>query len=400
MDDPYGAFCKDRPVSMPGATIGSLSGLTFAVKDVFDIVGQRTGAGNPDWLRTHSAATATALVIEQLVDAGATLIGRTVTDELTYSLSGENIHYGTPINPHAPGRIPGGSSSGSAVAVAGSLVDFSLGTDCAGSVRLPASYCGIYGFRPSHGRISLRGIMPLAPSFDTVGWFATDPMILKTVGDVLLQSDDDPCDFRRLLIATDAFELISSSFSNNLKFCIPRITKVLSTVESIRICPENLSTWALSFRTLQSLELWEQHGCWIQESQPDFAPDIRQRFEQASLVNPDKTKIVRETRQGITAYLNMLLAEDAVLCLPTTPGIAPQNNTATEELSVFRAQAISLLCIASLAGLPQISLPIATYDSCPLGLSLVGPYGSDRELLNLAKTISDNLGDKAHVNLN
>ena len=400
MDDPYGAFCQDRPLLIPGAAIGPLSGLTFAVKDIFDIAGQRTGAGNPDWLNTHAAAIATAPVIEQLVNVGATLVGRTVTDELTYSLNGENIHYGTPINPYAPGRIPGGSSSGSAVAVAGSLVDFSLGTDCAGSVRLPASYCGIYGFRPSHGRISLQGVMPLAPSFDTVGWFATDPMILKTVGDVFFQDEDSPCDFRRLLIATDAFALISSTFSKKLKSCIPSIADVFSRVESIRICPENLSTWMLLFRTIQSLEIWEQHGEWIREVQPDFAPEIHQRFEQASLINPDKRETAQDTRYRITAYLNRLLADDAVLCLPTTPGIAPKNNTATEELSVFRSQAISLLCIAGLASLPQINLSIATYDSCPLGLSLVGPYGSDRQLLTLAQTISDNLRDKAHVNLN
>ena len=400
MDDPYGAFCLDRPVFLPGVAIGSLSGLRFAVKDVFDIAGQKTGAGNPDWLRTHSVAIATAPVIEELLEAGATLVGRTLTDELTYSLNGENIHYGTPVNPHACDRIPGGSSSGSAVAVAGNLVDFSLGTDCAGSVRLPASYCGIFGFRPSHGHISLRGVMPLAPSFDTVGVFAQDPVILKKVGDVCLQEENNECNLQRLLIAKDAFEVIAPCFSKSLKSYVPLISQVFKTVESIRVCPEDLSTWMLLFRTIQSLEIWENHGEWIRQVQPDFAPDIHQRFEQTSLVSPEKMPAAQKHRQQITHYLNTLLANDGVLCLPTTPGIAPKINTDTEELSFFRAQAINLLCIASLARLPQINLPIATYDDCPLGLSFVGPYGSDIQLLTLAKTISDNLGDKAHVNVN
>ncbi len=110
------------------------------------------------------------------------MVGKAITDELTYSLNGENIHYGTPVNPKAPGRIPGGSSSGSAVAVAGELADFALGTDCGGSVRAPASFCGIYGMRPSHGRISTAGVFRLAPRFDTVGWFARDGRLLELRG--------------------------------------------------------------------------------------------------------------------------------------------------------------------------------------------------------------------------
>ena len=400
MDDPYGAFCQDRPIFLPGTGVGSLSGFRFAIKDVFDVAGQQTGAGNPDWLRTHSAAIATAPIIKQLIDAGATLVGRTVTDELTYSLNGENIHYGTPINPKAPGCIPGGSSSGSAVAVAGGLVDFSLGTDCAGSIRLPASYCGIFGFRPSHGRIPLQGVMPLASSFDTVGWFTQDPVILKKVGDVCLQDENNEWDLQRLLIAKDAFQVIAPSFSKSLKSYIPLISQVFKTVESVRACPEDLSTWMSLFRTIQSIEIWENHGEWIRQVQPDFAPDIRQRFEQTSLVSPEKMLAAQNHRQQITHYLNTLLANDGVLCLPTTPGIAPKINTAAEKLSVFRAQAICLLCIAGLARLPQVNLPIATYHNCPLGFSLVGPYGSDIQLLTLTKAISDNLRDKAHVNLN
>ncbi|MGZ5154663.1 MAG: amidase family protein, partial [Burkholderiales bacterium] len=166
-NDTLGAFCRHTHVAVRAAGAGELSGLTFGAKDIYDIAGCKTGFGSPDWLRTHAAASQTAPIVQQLLDAGADLLGKTHTDELTFSLNGENAHYGTPINVNAPGRIPGGSSSGSAAAVAGKLVDFALGSDTGGSVRAPASFCGIYGLRPTHGRVSLDGACPLARGFDT-----------------------------------------------------------------------------------------------------------------------------------------------------------------------------------------------------------------------------------------
>ena len=150
-----------------------MQGLTFAAKDdLFDIAGYVTGCGNPDWARTHDPATKTASAIERQVSAGASLAGKTHTNELAYSLNGENHSYGTPINTLAPDRVPGGSSGGSASAVAAGLPDFALGTDTGGSVRVSASYCGLYGIRPDARSIAIDGCMPLAPDFDTVGWFA------------------------------------------------------------------------------------------------------------------------------------------------------------------------------------------------------------------------------------
>src|SRR6266542_391068 len=144
MQDPSGAFCQHVNVHLPGAALGPLAGLTFAAKDLLDIVGYVVCAGNPDWLRTHAPAEKTAPVVQALLEAGATLVGKTITDELAFSMSGENIHYGTPLNPAEPERIPGGSSSGSASATASRLVDFALGTDTSGSIRVPASYCGLF----------------------------------------------------------------------------------------------------------------------------------------------------------------------------------------------------------------------------------------------------------------
>ena len=174
LSDPLNAFCAHSTARLQGAPGRPLSGLAFAAKDLFDIAGHVTGAGNPDWLALHSPASRTAPVVQALVDAGADMVGKTHTDELSRGILGENAHYGTPTNPNAPGRVPGGSSSGSAAAVAGGLVEFAIGTDTGGSVRIPASFCGIFGIRPSHGRLSLAGVVGQAPSFDTVGWFARE----------------------------------------------------------------------------------------------------------------------------------------------------------------------------------------------------------------------------------
>src|SRR5918992_3688700 len=191
IDDRLNAFCKDTDAYLEGAAGGPLAGLTFAAKDIFDVVGYVTGGGNPDWKATHEAATHTAWVVRVLLAAGATMVGKTITDEITRGIFGENAHYGTPLNPRAPGRVPGGSSSGSASAVAGELVDFALGSDTGGSVRASASFCGIYGLRPTHGRISLEGVRPLAASFDTAGWFARDAALMERVGAVLLSEEPD-----------------------------------------------------------------------------------------------------------------------------------------------------------------------------------------------------------------
>jgi amidase len=162
-NDPLGAFCRHNHASLAGSGKGPLAGLTFAVKDLFHIRGHRTGFGHPDWLRTHPPARRTAAAVKSLLAAGASMVGRTHCDELCYSLTGENIHYGAPVNVNARGRIAGGSSNGSAAAVAGELVDFALGSDCGGSIRIPASYCGIFGMRPTWGRVPLDDAVPFGP---------------------------------------------------------------------------------------------------------------------------------------------------------------------------------------------------------------------------------------------
>ena len=381
MRDPYNAFCRHTHVALDGVAAGPLRGLTFAAKDVFDVAGHRTGNGNPVWLETHPPAARTASVVQRLLAAGASMVGKTHTDELTYSINGENVHYGTPINPRAPGRIPGGSSSGSAAAVAGGLVDFALGTDCGGSVRIPASYCGIYGVRTTHGLVPVDGVIDLAASFDTVGWFARDPAMTPRVGDVLLPATSDFVP-QRLLIAADAFALVGAETAAALAPAVTLLKALLPDHRDVSVYnSDDPAVWSNIFRILQGDEIRRCHGDWIDAHKPNFGPGIAERFRWTRTIDTAEVERMRPLREDIAGHMTSLLGNDAVLCLPTAPGIAPKLATPAAELETFRGRAFALLCIAGLARLPQLSLPLAAVANCPLGLSLIAPRGGDRGLL-------------------
>ncbi len=387
-DDPLGAFCQENHAGLQGSGPGPLSALTFAAKDVFDVAGSRTGFGNPTWLESHPPAVTTAPAVQRLLDAGADMVGKTLTDELTYSLSGQNAHYGTPVNTAAPGRICGGSSSGSASAVAGGMVDFALGTDCGGSVRLPASYCGILGIRPTHGRVSLEGVSPFTWSFDVAGWFARDASVFSAVGRILLDDEEELPGPRRMLLAEDAFAVVDPEVAEALGSAVELAAGVIGERAEVTVSPDGLTGWFETFRVIQAWEIWYNHAAWISEQKPDFGPGIRERVEWASQVTEAEVEAGRARRDTIVQRINGLFGEGDVLCLPTSPRVAPRVDAPADELeNRVRAQAMSLLCIAGLAGLPQVSLPLATLDGLPLGLSLVGPRGYDSQLLALAERI-------------
>jgi amidase len=379
-NDPYNAFCRHNDVVLNGAPDGPLHGLTFAVKDVFDVAGHRTGNGNPVWLETHPPAAHTASAVARLLAAGACMVGKTHTDELAYSLNGENVHYGTPINPRAPGRIPGGSSSGSAAAVAGGLVDFALGTDCGGSVRLPASYCGIHGIRTTHGLVAADGIVDLAKSFDTVGWFARDAAMMRRVGEVLLPSAGEFVP-KRLLIADDAFAFAGIEVTAAIAGAVEKLKTAFPDHRAIKVYNDEPSAWSGIFRILQGDEIRTRHSAWIDMHHPKFGPGIAERFAWTRTIDPSDVERMRPQREAVAAHMDALLGADAVLCLPTAPGIAPKLATPGPELEVFRTRAFGLLSIAGLARLPQLSLPLGALHDCPLGLSLIAPRGRDLGLL-------------------
>jgi len=386
-NDKIGAFVRENHMELPGSGRGPLAGLAFAVKDIYDVAGAKTGFGCPDWLRTHGPAARTAPAVQLLLDAGARLAGKTHTEEMAWSLTGENAHYGTPVNVNAPGRIPGGSSSGSAAAVAAGLVDFSIGSDTGGSVRLPASYCGILGMRPTHGRISLEAVCPLAPSFDTCGWFARDAAVFERVGRVLLRDEAPAPKPGRLLVAQDVFAFADDDSLDALKPAIDRVAAVLGRPEAITVGDEPLERWMDWFRFPQGAEAWTAHGEWIARVKPKFGAPIQGRFEWASKVDPQDVARARVRREEITQRMDALLRGGAVLALPSAPGAALPRNSPAAVVDGLRARALPMLCISGLARLPQVSLPLAMVDGCPLGLSLIAARGNDTLLLALASRL-------------
>ena len=386
-DDALGAFCRHTHVVVKGSGSGPLAGLSFGVKDIYDIAGHQTGFGSPDWLATHDAATRTAAAVETLLAAGADMAGKTQTDELTYSLNGENAHYGTPVKVNAPGRIPGGSSSGSAAATAGKLVDFALGSDTGGSVRAPASFCGVYGIRPTHRRVSLEGACALAQSFDTAGWFARDAVLLERIGGVLL-GETAAVKSGAALLAEDGFALLGSAAAAALQPALGKIKTVLGPLQPVTVSAEGLPQWFQAFRVLQGAEIHQQLGAWVAQVQPKLGPGVRERMQWTATLTAADIAEAQAVRDAARRRMDELLRDNAVLVLPTVPDIAPLLNTPAAALDDFRARAMSLLCIAGHAGLPQVTLPLATLYGCPIGISLVAARGNDALLLALARRIA------------
>lgn len=394
-DDPLGAFMHYPAVPVANAASGPLSGLRLGVKDLYDVAGYPTGCGNPGKLADATIAETTAPVVQALLDAGAEFVGKTITDEIAFSLQGQNAHYGTPVNSAAPDRIPGGSSSGSASATAGGAVDFALGSDTGGSVRAPASYCGLFGLRPTIDRIDISGCMPLAPSYDTVGWFARDAETFRRVGDVLLGDDTAGLPDGAPALLSDALALVIDDRTRAaLEPAFAKAAAVLGPAEPLDISanglsPSGLADWLLVFRTTQATEIWDVHGTWIETRDPEFGPGVRDRFEWARRVNRDEAakQKARALHPKIRTHVRDIVGS-RLLILPTVPAIAPLCATPVSELEIFRDRALSILCIAGIAGLPQVTMPLATHDGAPLGLSIIGPAGSDRALVDLAGRIA------------
>ncbi|MFC5468003.1 amidase [Cohnella suwonensis] len=382
MSEHWNAFIRED-VSVDPSGEGDLDGLTFAVKDVFEIRGHANAAGNPDWFRTHGAAIRNAPAVDNVLKKGARLKGVTHTDEMMFSLNGENLHYGTPVNPRAPGRIPGGSSSGSAVAAAAGLVDFALGTDTGGSVRVPSSYCGVYGFRPTHGIVPIEGVIPLAPSFDTVGWMALDAKVMRDVGRALLPEfrEGQTAPFTRFFFAREAWELIDEACREALSKAVSGIAVEGGHSEWISLSPEGLPAWFGTFRTIQGYEIWQTHGEWIEREHPVFGPDIAQRFAWTRTLQREDYERENAARQKIRTKVEELLGSGGLLVIPTAPYGAPRIGLAGEESDRIRTKVMQLSCLAGLTGLPQVTIPVAGEKGIPFGLSLIAGSGQDIRLL-------------------
>jgi amidase len=389
LNDPAHAFMPYPAVPVPHAGTGPLAGLSFGVKDLFHVRGYPTSGGQPLLLALLGVQDRTAPTVQRLLDAGARFAGKTITDELAFSLNGQNAHFGSPVNGAAPDRITGGSSSGSASAVSNRMCDFALGTDTGGSVRGPSSHCGLVGLRPTHGRVSLQDTLDLSPSLDTCGWFARDVATFARVADVLLGADAQPLpEGVRLLAPTDLWAEATSSATKALAPARRQVETVLGKARPVRVVLDSIDDMYWHLRRIQGVEAWQVDGDFIRRFAPPLGPGVAQRFAWSEQVTDAQAAAARVFRDRFRVHLATLLGRDGVLLMPTMPDIAPLISEPESALEDYRNRAIRLLCVSGLSGFPQLSLPLGSRAGAPLGLSLLGPPGSDRSLVRLAERIA------------
>lgn len=392
-NDRFNAFLKIQQALVSNAQSGPLSGLTLAVKDIFDVAGYVTGCGNPDRAETSQSALSTAPTVRRLLDAGARFVGKTQTDELAFSLMGQNAHFPHPVNPAAPDRVTGGSSSGSAAAVAGGLADIATGSDTGGSIRAPASFCGLIGLRTTHGAIPLQGAMPLAPSFDTFGWFARDIDVYEKVTRVLLGESDrtPPPSHAFRLAALDAL-LLGEREAHEYRRMVTVIAPVLGDPKDAPALSHDLDDLYWCFRKLQAYEAWNSHGAWISEKDRRLGPGVKERFAFGASIDAATVEDQTSYRNTFRAELADRLGNDGILVLPTVPGAAPFAASSFEDTQSYRERALHLLCLSGLSGFPQLTLPLGMVDGAPFGISLLGPAGSDLTLIEVGRRILETIG--------
>ncbi len=386
--DPFNAIIAKAEEPPVHALEGPLEGERLAVKDIYDVAGMVTGCGNPQIEAESPPAERSAPVVEKLLAAGAEFVGKAQTDELAFSLMGQNSHFPHPINPAAPDRVTGGSSSGSAAAVAGKLADIALGSDTGGSIRAPASFCGLVGLRTTHGRIPLEGIMPLAPSLDTIGWFARDIELYDRVGAILLGEDGQQFRLTKLLYMPVLEQLLlGEAETDAYRAMFAEVRPHFARLKAASQPTLSIDELYLVFRHIQGAEAWATHGGWISSGDRKLGPGVADRFAFGAEIAADLVTSQRVRRAQFTQELEKIIGNDAVLALPTVPGAAPLAKEPFETLQAYREQALRLLCLSVLSGLPQITLPLGQVQGAPFGISFIGPRGSDRALIALAGNI-------------
>ncbi|KGM01854.1 hypothetical protein Q760_17120 [Cellulomonas cellasea DSM 20118] len=417
-----------------GTADGPLRGESVAVKDLFAVAGHRVGAGVPAFLAQQGPAPAHADAVRLLLDAGADVRGIARTDELAYSLAGRNPHHGTPPNPAVPDGLPGGSSSGPAAAVALGEATIGLGTDTGGSVRVPASYQGLWGLRTTHGSVPAAGLVPLAPAFDTVGWLTRDARTLAAAADASLGvgggcgarddavGDDGVADDR---VADDGvrgdgvrvggvrgdggpvpgrpvrgFAVAPGLLAEAEPGVRAAFDHALSCLAAAGLL-EDLAVVGLPvaddllgvFRAVQAAQAWRTHGDWLTRNPDALGADVAARFRWASTITPPAPGTAVAAARRVEAVLG-----DRVLLLPSASSAAPPRAGGGADDERVRTATMRLTCVAGLTGRPALSVPVlgversGSWALAPVGLCLVGPRGSDRALVGLGARWAEELG--------
>jgi amidase len=389
IQDPVGALVAGVRARRPGRA-GPLRGTTFVVKDTIDVAGVVTGAGSPVWARTHPPADADAPCVRRLLDAGSELLGKARCAEMAWSLSGDNVHHGMPVNAAAPDRDPGGSSSGSAAAVAAGICDIGLGSDTLGSIRVPASYCGLWGLRPTHGAVPVAGLVPLAPSLDAVGAMTRDLATLRRAAEALLT---DRWSKGRaptaLVVADDALELADAATRATLEQAIARAGAGLGAVSRVRPLggPEGYAALMADVTVVQAREAWSALGAWVRAHRPRFGPGVAERFARAEAVTEAEAAAAGDRVAVARRLVRDLVPPGVVLALPAAPGPAPRRDADAAAIQQARLGAGALSAVAGIVGLPELVAPVAPAGGLPVGLGLVGADGSEATLMRAAEPL-------------
>jgi amidase len=392
-----GAFVET--FCLPPYASGPLDDLTFTVKDNIALAGRKTSYGNPSWRDRHPAPLHNALCVDQVLAAGAACVGKVIADEFTYSLDGESHFFGTPRNAKAPDRIPGGSSSGSAASVAAGLADFSLCTDSGGSIRVPASLCGVWGMRPSLHRISEAGVLPFMPNVSTVGAIAVRLDVLARAMRVLLGSvPGASAPVRRILMLSDALDLADAPIRAAAEAAAERLAAraglPLERVSVAGIAGPDTDLAACNtraLRNLQTLEFQNTVGDWIETAKPELGPIFTLAYGNVgSFDRVAAIGAVAECERLFTAIRDFL-ALGTLVCFPTTPTVAPLKGSLSTLDAVldFYDRTMAITSFAGVGRLPEITAPILDVADGPVGLSIAaGPY-QDEFLLDAAARLFD-----------
>ena len=389
-----GSFFVPHDIAEPisGASSGPLAGLTAVVKDMYDIAGERTGGGSPEWLAEQRPAARHASAVQKILDAGATITGKTICEELFFSMVGVNAHYGMPANIRAPGRIPGGSSSGSAAACGAGACDLALGSDTAGSIRIPASFNGIYGIRVSHGRVDLAGAMAMAPTFDAAGWFANSAGLLRLAGRVLLRGVASTVPVTRVLLPTDGLANCDPAVIDVCRSFIARAGGNLPAAQQIVFAPRDFDDWCDAFRVVQAHDVWQTFGAFVTRTRPALGPGIKERIAYSATVTDAQAVAARAVVEDARDRLRERVIPGTIVVLPTSPAIAPRPDLDARAMDSFRLRVMRLTAFAGLGGLPQVTIPAGTVAGCPVGVSVMGWHGGDEVLLDTAASLARHCG--------
>lgn len=357
---------------------GPLDDLRLAVTDLYAVAGHQIGAGNRRWLSAAPVERRSADSVSALLDRGAQLIGLAHTADMGFGHTGIDSRSGTPPNPAVPGHLPGGSTSGAASAVSTEAADIALGVDTTGSMRIPASYQGLYGFVPSRGAVSTTGLLPLSTTFDVPAWACRDFATLESVSDVLLPSGSGGTiggvlTSEGLNAIADAPVYAAMGAWTGYRPDIERGPDIERADPNLGLLPD----WFEAMEAVQGYEAYRTHSAFLSTGSTSLGPEARDNFAEAARVTDTVyARRLQEVASAAVAIEEFMAGR--MLLLPATSSTAP---SADADLGTVLRNTGMLIALASIAGLPSVTVPQTTSDGAPVGITFVGPHGRDRDLL-------------------